>query len=300
MHYPGVGSEPGFAPSYDENGKLIKSGEEAYRGSIEGTEESVTDDNGKTTKGKWHRIIEASALSRIIQQPGKIDLTAIAKNDLARILLDATEEGGKITLDAKNISFTQGSTINADNLTLTNIAVSGGDVEGTYGASIQKATIKTCLINDCKIHSTLENAGYDENNTGFQFNSDGTFRISSKATDGTKFEITENSITIPKATIDSASVRSIVAKDAEIVDLIATKVSAKKVQATSVEATEGASSVLVSNGAINISNNKTNVVKITGTEITATSSTGIDNQSISLSGSLTTEDAPAASGKETS
>lgn len=200
--------EPEYTPDYNPTtGELIKTGEAKYRKAIEGQEDAI---DGKT--GKWHRIIRAAALSRIIQQPGKITLEALAeagknsdgstKNNLASIILNANTPNAEINFNADLFTFAKGSEILADNLTLTNLKVSGGSTAGTYGAAINNATIRTCKITECEIESTIQNTGYTESSeNGFYFNANGNFRIASKTATGEKFELTQNSITVPSAAI---------------------------------------------------------------------------------------------------
>ena len=200
--------EPEYTPDYNPTtGELIKTGEAKYRKDIEGREDAI---DGKT--GKWHRIIRATALSRIIQQPGKITLEALAeagknsdgstKNNLASIILNANTPNAEINFNADLFTFAEGSEILADNLTLTNLKVSGGSTAGTYGAAINNATIRTCKITECEIESTIQNTGYTESSeNGFYFNANGNFRIASKTATGEKFELTQNSITVPSAAI---------------------------------------------------------------------------------------------------
>lgn len=200
--------EPEYTPDYNPTtGELIKTGEAKYRRDIEGQEDTI---DGKT--GKWHRITRATALSRIIQQPGKITLEALAeagknpdgsaKNNLASIILNANTPNAEINFNADLFTFAEGSEILADNLTLTNLKVSGGSTAGTYGAAINNATIRTCKITECEIESTIQNTGYTESSeNGFYFNANGNFRIASKTATGEKFELTQNSITVPSAAI---------------------------------------------------------------------------------------------------
>ena len=213
MHYPGVDGEPGFAPTYDSDGKLLKSGEENYRLSIEGKEEIV--DN---KLGKWHRIIEAKALSRIIQQPGKIDLSAVGEsNSLARIVLDATKEKSEVFFDTDTVEFKEGSIINANQLTLRDLTVSGDgtkDANGNlhYGANINKAFINNCEINSCRIWSQIASSNYDPGTEtwkikkGFLFDAGGEeFAIYARSpkctTEDPDVVISSSEIKLPAATI---------------------------------------------------------------------------------------------------
>ena len=136
-----------------------------------------------------------------LAEAGK-DSDGSTKNNLASIILNANTPNAEINFNADLFTFAEGSEILADNLTLTNLKVSGGSTAGTYGAAINNATIRTCKITECEIESTIQNTGYTESSeNGFYFNANGNFRIASKTAAGEKFELTQNSITVPSAAI---------------------------------------------------------------------------------------------------
>lgn len=100
-------------------------------------------------------------------------MTAYAEKSLARILLEATEGDSKILFEADKIYFSDNSVLNANNLVLTNIVVTGGPSEGfdydpatdqtsggSFGASINFANIDRCKITSCRIESAIQSTNY--------------------------------------------------------------------------------------------------------------------------------------------
>lgn len=126
--------------------------------------------------------------------------------------MDATKKGSEITLDADTVYFTEGSTINADNLVLRNISVTGNPEDktgenATYGANIDHAQINNCKINSCEISSQIKSKVYtshkdssDKKGVGFLFDAGsaetGNFDFAIYSGDGGR--ITKDSIVVPK------------------------------------------------------------------------------------------------------
>ena len=217
----------GFAPEYEtvtnsdgtSEKKVKTTAEEKYRAYVSNTTSATY-----TTK-KWVRTVQANAFSKIIQDAGSIDLTAYGEEgSLARIFLNAKKKGSSITFEADTFDFTEGSIINADNLVLKNLSVTGNANHTTdnssYGANINYAYINDCKINNCTIESQLKSKKYsngessDKNGFLFDALSDtGEFAIYGKTSAGEAFEITNDSFILPKAVIGQLSIGELTGGD---------------------------------------------------------------------------------------
>lgn len=95
---------------------------------------------------------------------------------LARIVLSAKEHGSDILFEADAFTFTAGSVINADNLVIRNLVVTGApdgndafeydprkdDADSpSFGANIRYANIDKCKITSCRITSAIQSSNYD-------------------------------------------------------------------------------------------------------------------------------------------